>query len=139
MSGPVNPTTDPVALEVAGIEDALDALLTTIVEADVREAKDRSREPFRIESMREVLANLDKSRAAQAAESLIRSPVGYACRMGVRSLGERLYEIGGMDLMTRVLDDVAEREPSKSGYRMGVMDARWDGIGRSGGNPGWCS
>jgi hypothetical protein len=138
MTGPVTTTTDPAALEVAGIEDALDELLTAAIEAD-RKPRPTAERVYKVYSITELMDFMEKSKAERDTYDLIKNPVAWVCRRGVRVLGERLYEIGGMDLMTRVLDDVAERDPAHSGYRMGVMDARWDCIGRTGGNPGWCS
>lgn len=138
MNGPSTTKTDPVTLEVAGIEDALDTLLSAAIEADL-EPRPTSAGTFGVWSISELAAWMEKSKAERDTSELVKNPVAWACRRGIRVLGERLYELGGLELMGNVLDDVAERDETKSGYRMGIMDARWDGIGRTGGNPGWCS
>jgi hypothetical protein len=140
MSAPQAPEAFATAdQEVAGIEDALDALLTVALDpARPGRYSWRSDGPraFNFQSVAEILA---KTRAQSHAEQIIRDPVGETARMGVRALGERLHEIGGLELMQRVLDDVADRDKPNWGRRTSIMDNRWDGVGRTDKSAGWCA
>lgn len=132
---------DPtVAEEVAGIKHALDALLTVATDKSltrrfVPPRKDEELRPF---NFGELMKAVDASQAARATTELIRNPIGEAVRSAVVVLGQRLHEIGGMGLMTEVLDDTAEADPQNRSLRETIMDRRWAGIGRSAGSAGWC-
>jgi hypothetical protein len=76
---------------VAPIETALATLLATIDERHTG------------------LATIDKQRdtdAGSPSEALIADPVGQSCSLGIRQLGERLYELdrGHTELMSDVKD-----------------------------------
>ena len=127
--------------ETQQIEDALDALLSAATAAD------RSR-PLRPDRgmisartlMDETVQRLSTWTPAQArAHNLLRRPVSELTRQGVRTLGERLFEIGGMALMHDVLERVSERDYPNAGRRTSIMDHRWDGIGRTNTSAGWCT
>lgn len=123
---------DPaVAEEVAGIKHALDALLTIATDKSLirRFAAPQKEEGPRPFNFIELMKTVDASQAARATTELIRNPIGEAVRSAVVVLGERLHEIGGMGLMTEVLDDTAEADPPNSSLREAIMDRRWSGIG----------
>ena len=84
------------------------------------------------------LGRMEMTEAQREADSLLEDPVGEALRQGVRTLGERLYEIGGLDLMQDAIDRVASLDAATWGHRTDIMDKRWDGIGRTEGKAGWC-
>ena len=119
--------------ELQRIERALDELLRTAI----------NRPPWRprIDGPVSIGAILDdflnQTPAQRAADDLLDNPVGEAVRRAVTVLGERLYEIGGLNLMQNVLDRVAERDASHQNWRVDIMDKRWDGIGRTATNAGW--
>jgi hypothetical protein len=122
-------------VEVAAIEEALHVLLTAGLDQRRPRIPKAARPPERgFVTVGELLA---RTRAEGRAESIIRDPIGEVIRIGVKRLGERLYEIGGLDLMGTVLDRVAERDPAASGQRTDIMDKRWDGIGQTDSSPGW--
>jgi hypothetical protein len=52
-------------------------------------------------------------------------------------LGERLFEIGGTDLMEKVCDRAELRSKARRGYRAFMMDKTWDGVGCSKEHIGW--
>jgi hypothetical protein len=126
--------------EIQGIEDALDALLTLAKEdADHRAAtRPDQGSVYKIWTIAELIDYSTKaSKAEQLATEIVKDPIGRVCRLGIRALGERLFEIGGTQAMEDTLDRVAERRDW--GWRMSVCDARWDAIGRTSTNPGWCA
>lgn len=131
---------DPaVAEEVAGIKHALDALLTvatdkSLIRRFAAPPKEDGPRPF---NFGELMKAVDASQAARATTELIRNPIGEAVRSAVVVLGQRLHEIGGMRLMTEVLDDTAEADPSNRSLRETIMDRRWDGIGQTKNTSGW--
>lgn len=119
------------ATETARIEAALDALLT----ASIRD--DRERPPSSVGGAirADVLINEAIERlttwtpAQREAHALLQRPVSEALRQAVRTLGERLHELGGEDLMLEVCDRVSALDPANEGRRSSIMDHRWDGIG----------
>lgn len=132
----MNAFTDTQITEVQRIERALDELLKTAINTRAPWPP-RHDGPVSISVL--VAEGLGGTPAARAANSLLDNPVGEAVRKAVTTLGERLYEIGGLKLMSDVLDRVAERDPGKESWRIDIMDKRFDGIGREGGKSGWCS
>lgn len=81
---------------------------------------------------------LHSTPAQRSAQALFDNPVGEAVRVSIRALGKRLHEIGGVNLMSEVLVRAAEKDPAHLGHREDIMDKRWDGIGRTADNAGWC-
>lgn len=122
--------------EIAGIERALDALLSHAVELDERPKGYQSKDAM---TWSEIMANMPGSEAAYLARGLIENPVLEALRQAVRALGERLFELGGLALMTDALDRVAELNADQADYRSAIMDRRWDGIGRTSEQSGWAA
>lgn len=128
------------ATELEKIEDALHRLLQAATEADRAPPLTPPRGPISASVL--ALEAVDRitswTPAQRDAAALFMNPVAEALRLAVRTLGERLHEIGGQQLMTEVLDRVAERDPEHWGRRVSIMDHRWDGIGRTADHPGWC-
>jgi hypothetical protein len=95
--------------EVAAIETALATLLATIDEQNTG------------------LATIDKQGASSPSEDLIADPVGQSCSLGIRQLGERLYELdrGHTELMSAVKDRVCKNNDEWGK----IIDKRWQGIG----------
>ncbi len=118
------------AAEVSGIKHALDALLTVATDRALARRFTPSQEGgLRGFIFSECLALFEASEAQRKAADLIRDPIGEAVRVAVRVLGKRLHELGGMDLMTTVLDEVAQLDRANEPRRETIMDRRWDGIG----------
>jgi hypothetical protein len=108
--------------EVAAIEHALNRLLRGAIDEETyRQARGTAL----------VLTRAELSMETKTSE-LLRNPVGEACRMAIRKLGKRLYELGGLQLMTDVCDRVGDMDQAHSGQRIDIMDKRWDGIGSDG-------
>lgn len=130
MNAPISAT----LTETQQIERALDELLKVAVST-------KAPWPPRIERPVKLVELIDdhfsQTQAQRNATSLLDNPVGEAVRKGVTTFGKRLYEIGGLQLMTDVLDRVAEMDPTKQSWRIDIMDKRWDGIGSEGGRAGW--
>ena len=129
----------PVLTEIDGIKYALDELLRAAVEAKPRRSQPCEPISASVLARYTIERLIDCTEAERKAGDLILNPVGEATRQAIRTLGKRLYELGGLDLMQRVLDDVAEIDPRNEGRRIGIMDHRWDGIGRTDKSAGWCS
>lgn len=127
MNAPVT----ALATETAQIEAALDVLLTAAIRAE----HDSSLLPERGPMSAGVLVGelIDKlqtwTKAQRAAADLLARPVWELTRQGVRTLGQRLHEIGGQGLMNEVLYRVSARDPAHESRRIDIMDKRWDGIG----------
>lgn len=122
----MNAHTDAQITEVQRIERALDELLKVALSA---RAPWPRRHPHGISAGDLIREALDGTPAERAARALLDNPVGEAVRQGVRTLGERLHELGGVQLMQDVLYRVAEIDPASTDHRVSVMDKRWDGIG----------
>jgi hypothetical protein len=61
-------------------------------------------------------------------------------RKAVYELGERIHAIGGLDLMTKILDRVAAAaDEDETGLVEDILDKTWDGIGRTETSAGWCA
>lgn len=122
---------DPaVSQEIAGISSALHALLTVVTDdAFIKRFRGHRDEEGLALTMAEALKFLDQTRLERTAADLVRDPIGEALKGAVRQLGERLHELGGLDLMLNVLDDVADRDPRFQARRTSIMDHRWSGIG----------
>ena len=115
---------------VAQVEDALDLLLTAIIEHDREQAA--KRKPLF------VLRSLDLSTEFLPGEMFLADPVGRSLREGVRQLGLCLFALSlSIDAMGESCERVSSRDPSHSDYRSMIMDKRWSGIGE--GNNRWWS
>ena len=74
--------------------------------------------------------NLPTRRAVRIA-LLLRDVIEGALLIALREIGEELFAVGGLDLMSEVLESVAAEDPATYGRRANVADKRWDGIGDS--------
>ncbi|MET0526840.1 MAG: hypothetical protein ABW003_00575, partial [Microvirga sp.] len=84
---------NPVSLEITRIEAALDALLNEIVTRSSNEprmprAAQLQATPFKALSLNEIPSRIDVE-----TDEILRDPVGAACRIAIKRLGERLYEV----------------------------------------------
>ncbi len=113
--------------DVRSAEAALDKLLSAIIAHDA--VRDReARGPIKATPFRFV--SLDDAALAQAAfDDLVRDPIRYSLRQGVKRLGRELHRLGGLDAMSRAIDRVADMDPRHSGRRISIMDSAWNGIG----------
>lgn len=126
----MNAPTTALATETARIEAALDALLTAAIQANSTPSLTPERGPTSAGVLiAEALEKFTWTPTQRAASALLSRPIWEVLRQGIRTLGERLHEIGGFELMTEVCDRVAAMDPARSGYRSAIMDKRWDGIG----------
>ena len=123
------------ARSVAGIENALDALLTCATDH-----RPPSREDEGPRSFASIVENIiTTSRVRREAEEIVHNPLGQAARNAIRTLGEFAHEIGGQQLMGDVLARVAQRDQRRESIREHIMDVLWDGVGQGDGRPGWCA
>lgn len=126
----MNAITETTATEVQQIEAALDRLVTAAI-ANLRETPitpDRGPVSAGVIAQ-EVAASFAWTQAQRAAHDLLSRPVSNALRQAIRTLGKRLYEIGGDELMHQVCDRVSSADPMNESRRIGIIDHRWDGIG----------
>lgn len=129
MNAPVT----AVATEAQRIEAAMDALLTacTNYKAPYLGAE---RGPISAGILAsEFLERCDWSPAQRSAGRLLDDPVGEALRQAIRTLAERLFEVGGLRALQGACDRVADMDPARWGKRTDIMDKRFDGLG------GWCA
>lgn len=126
----MNAPTASKLTETQKIEEALDRLLTATTAARQEHAIGGERGPVSMAVMSsEFIASLEHSPAQRAAAELLQRPVGEALRQAIHVLGERLNEIGGHQLMLDTCYRVAERDEANQHFRLGVLDASWNGIG----------
>ncbi len=118
--------------DLKDVERALDDLLTAIVTED---SKPVEPSPVRVGRALDPTAR-PLSRAESDLRALLREPVRTACKLAVRRLGERLFEIlGSTNAMARCAERVAARDEADYQYRYDILDSAWDGIGA--GNDRW--
>jgi len=119
------------AEEVAAIGRALAALCEATIEHDLRPRR-RPEIPVAISA-----AELQQwgerrkswSQARLSAEGLLGDPIRISFRRSAKALGRRLDEIGGDQLMSKVLDGVLARAGKHEGRFASFVDHAWDGIG----------
>lgn len=113
--------------DVRSAEAALDKLLSAIIAHDT--ARDREAcGPIKATAFRFV--SLDDAALAQAAfDDLVRDPIRYSLRQGVKRLGRELHRLGGLDAMSAAIERVADMDPRHAGRRGSIMDSAWNGIG----------
>jgi hypothetical protein len=114
--------------EIERIVFALDDLIEEIVKRiQTRPANPGklTATPIKIRTLHELAARED----AEVSE-MLDDPVGAACRHSIRRLGELLYDITkSTDVMSDVLERVADRDPSRYSLRATILDKSWNGIG----------
>lgn len=121
--------------DVCAAELALDKLLSAIITHDAAQDQE-PRGPIKATPFRFV--SLDDAALAQAAfDELVRDPIHYALRQGVKRLGRELHRLGGLDAMGAAIERVADMDLRHSGRRMSIMDSAWNGVGE--GSARWWS
>lgn len=120
---------------------AIKAALTTLIDACMdhrRAGSPGSRRSLEAVSFADIV--LSETRAQDIAEGIISDPLGESYRRSVRSLGKRLFELGGLNAMQDAADEVANaRGEGQFSARVDIMDKRWDGIGTDEGGVGWAA
>lgn len=116
-----------MSVETEGLERALDALLTAMVNDEAQ----RPKPPMDGISAKVLdLKGPVPTRSEIEVTQLLREPVYAACRIAVRRLGEQAFIVtGGTDGMRDVAERVADRIPALYGRRLSIMDGAWDGVG----------
>lgn len=116
------------ATEVELIEEALYRLVLVAV-SDVGLRRVRRSGAQTVGQVLQLCAEKDTwTPARRSADDLLDAPVGRAARDAINTLGRRLYEIGGTQLML----DAAERVSVLTGDYcrcIGVFEHQFDGIG----------
>lgn len=111
--------------ELNGIVAALDALLTAI-KAD----NERRRGDFKVARTLDITEwTFEETQLELAVLDLVRNPVGQALRNGVKLIGERLHESGGISLMHDALGAVCKLSPDDNSWREAMLDRLFSGIG----------
>jgi hypothetical protein len=123
--------------EIQKIEDALCALLAQTLIYDKAREKRNNGLPPRVFTLTPVDLIKIKTRRECDIARVLKEPVRNACKNAIRLLGERLFEIGGTDLMEKVCGTVEKRSRTRRVYRAVMMDKAWDGVGCSKESAGW--
>jgi hypothetical protein len=124
----MNASTKVDVTETQQIEEALHTLVTAAISDTGYASNILTRDGP--ESIGSIIARFDAMTAKERkAHEIIRRPIGEAVRRAIKTLGERLHEIGGQELMSDVMERVADRDPRNYSRRVDVLDKRFDGIG----------
>lgn len=121
--------------EMRLIEDALDALLTRMLEEregkTTKQVENIARREMELISIAPLQREHVPSREQSAISLIVKYQVEGACRYGVVLLGRRLADLVGNDFkkMLEVSDRVAERDAQRDGRRKSILNSAWDGIG----------
>jgi hypothetical protein len=62
-------------------------------------------------------------------ETLLTDPIGIALRYAIAPLGQRLYDLGGLNLMSEVCHRLGDLDPSNGGRRLSILHHWWNGVG----------
>jgi hypothetical protein len=125
-----SPKQPPDGNDLAQIENALDVLLTALLDERERERRAPGpKPPLRAFSVAELAAMPILSDQEIRRERIIESPVLGALELAIRELGEVLFERGDTDLMRDTLERVASRHPKSYGARVSALDHLWDEVG----------
>ena len=117
-----------IGAEIARIERALGALLTAMMEDEARWPEPAL---FHIRATPFDPSKPVRSRADMGVGQLLQEPVYFACRLGVRRLGERLHSIaGGTDGMRHAAHRVASVHPVRGVPILCMLESAWNGVGR---------
>ncbi len=119
--------------ERQAIEASLDTILRAITDHD-RERQDalplaKPRIFSAADLVSEARADAQRTPAARYTRRLAPDPVRAALKHAVRQIGQRLYEIGGMEALQDACERVADLDPANWGTRTDIIDKTWDGIG----------
>ena len=121
----------PQPPDTCAVERALDLTLAALMAH--RAQQERQHEGQDLSPVRFVLLALRKppTPAESAIQALLRDPVEHALGTALSDLGRHLFDItGAVDGMRQVCDRVAELDPAQASYRVSILEAAWDGIGR---------
>ena len=119
--------TPAVSAEIARIERALGALLTTMMEDEARWPEPAL---YHIRATPFDPSKPVRARAEMEIGQLLQEPVYFACRLAVRRLGERLHSVaGGTDGMRRAAHQVARVHPVRGAPILCMLESAWDGVG----------
>ena len=106
--------------------------LDDLVEEIVKRTQTRPASPSRLTATSIKIRKLDELASQEDAEvcEILDDPVGAACHHAIRRLGEHLYELArDTDIMSDVLEQVVDRDPSRYSLRATIIDKSWNGIG----------
>jgi hypothetical protein len=110
--------------EIEKIEAALDAMVSAVI-------ADENDTPFVGGSLRPLAfaeLMMRATPAQRAAFELLESPVRSALRAGIVTLGERLKEIGGLNLLHEVALKIEAQNPAYEERSAGVLSKAWVGL-----------
>jgi hypothetical protein len=123
----VNPSLEPPSLN--SLQQAFRGIVDSLVEhRQRRDALANGARSFgRFLSYAEI-ANADYS--VLRAVDIVQDPVGFALKRGIKSLGQVIYDIYGMEALEATAERVCDGSPGSFGARMSPVDAALDGVGK---------
>jgi hypothetical protein len=116
------------------IVDALDRLLSAMIEHDKQRDKERSGTPAATPF--QALTKLEDlpTRAESEIKALLKTPVRSALKQAVRRLGEVTFQVtSDLGQMQDIAEAAASRDDRHYGRRASIINSAWNGIG------GWMS
>jgi hypothetical protein len=115
------------------LENALDELVSALVEHRANRKVVRSGWPSRVTSAADLCAT--KTQVLRA-RSIAANPVEYAIKKMMKEVGQLLFDrLGSLDALHKVVDRVADRGDWYR--RIAPIDSAFNGVGK--GNKRWCS
>ena len=113
--------------EVARIEQALDALLSAMIDEEARWPEPAL---YHIRATPYDSSKPVKTRVEMEVGQLLQEPVYFACRLAVRRLGERVHAVAdGTAGMRRIAHRVARVHPARGAPILSILESAWDGVG----------
>jgi hypothetical protein len=115
--------------DISRIEDALDALVTTVMRHRKRRRPTPSYGRLHFIAISRWDNEPTPSQEDCEVDRIIHDPIEGAYGHAVRLLGKRLHKLGGVGLMQDVCERVASRDRGNYGRRGTFIERRWDMIG----------
>jgi hypothetical protein len=106
--------------------DALRVLLRAIVDVDLNRKDDG--QPIKVHCVSDWAGQPVLSRKQIAVSAILREPVRGALKMGVRALGQEIFDLtADTEIMLRISD--AACDGPNGGRCLSIVNSAWDGIG----------
>jgi hypothetical protein len=113
------------------IKQAVGANIAAQLAHDERQRAKAARSPATAKPFEELLSWEEMSARGDALEleEIACDPIVPALREQLNALGGLLFRIGSTELMSDVLEQVAEANPRHYGLVTDIIDKAWDGVG----------
>ena len=115
--------------ETSTIETAADALLRVVVTGERERRATAPVPPFKARPFQWRDPTTIPTRDALNVSGLVTDPIGTACRAELRRIGHAVYAAGGLAALHEAEIELAEMDPTHSGWRAIVLETAWAGIG----------